>query len=259
MTDSQLFSDKVDSWLKMLETPWARLQYSISHANILKHTAGQRLHILDAGGGSGADAVPFAQGGHRVEIIDYSAEMLTAAQQHAANNAVSERVKTTHADVWQIPYLFPNQPFDAVFSHNVIQYVEDADAMIRAVTQPLKSGGLLSLGTLNPASDVLRLALRENDFEAAFKQLESDTARTTLYGAPVRLNSAETLITLLNKNGFELIEHYGVRCINDWVINNEIKFSEAGFAKLARLEHAVTNRDPYRQIARFTQLIARKK
>ncbi|MCE7982081.1 MAG: hypothetical protein DYG89_12875 [Caldilinea sp. CFX5] len=63
---------------------------------------------------------------------------------------------------------------------------------------------------------------------------------------------------MLNRCGFRLQTFYGVRSLCDYIADNDRKTDPAFFAQLEALEMAVRDKHPFKLIARFWHLIARK-
>ena len=61
------------------------------------------LTVLDLGGGSGGSAVPLAQLGHRVTVVDASADALATLQRRAAEAGVAALVTAVQGDVERLP------------------------------------------------------------------------------------------------------------------------------------------------------------
>jgi len=260
MTDwAQVFGDRLPAFKELQDAPWGRLRYSIALANLGRHLDGHPLHILDAGGGNGLEAILLAAQGHTVTLLDLTGEMLAEARRNAEAGGVAERMAFYQADLAAIPDLFPEAQFDLVLCHNVLQYAGDLDASIRAVCHPLQSGGLLSAICVNRYSEPYRQALMQLDLDAAYASLDADTVFAYTFGVPVQAYVAEDLVGPLEQAGCSVIGRYGVRCVNDYVSDNNLKYDPAFFARLERLELAMTDRYPYYLLARFFQLIARKK
>jgi S-adenosylmethionine-dependent methyltransferase len=55
-----------------------------------------------------------------------------------------------------------------------------------------------------------------------------------------------------------VLGHYGIRCISDYLADNTRKFDPVFFADLERLEYAMSDKNPYRLIARFVHFIAQR-
>ena len=258
MTDlAQLFGDKLPAFKELQGAPWGRLCHSITLANLQRHLDGQHLRILDAGGGNGLDAIPLAAQGHIVTLLDLTGEMLAEARRNAEASGVAGRMAFCQADLAAIPGLFPEAQFDLVMCHNVLQYAGDLDAAIRAVCHPLRPGGVLSAICVNRYSEPYRQALMQLDLDAAYASLDAKTIFAYTFGVPVQAYVAEDLVGPLEQAGCSVIGRYGVRCVNDYIFDNNLKYDPAFFARLERLELALTDRYPYYLLARFFQLIAR--
>src|SRR5215213_10089657 len=57
------------------------------------------LGVLDLGGGSGVSAVPLAELGHRVTVVDASADALATLQRRSRDAGVAELVTGLQGDV----------------------------------------------------------------------------------------------------------------------------------------------------------------
>ena len=259
MADSaQVFGDRLSAFKKYQDAPWGRLCHSVELANVQRHLSGHSLCVLDAGGGNGLEAIHLASQGHTVALLDFSSEMLAEARRSAEASRVAGRMAFYQADLAAIPTLFPEARFDLVLCHNVFQYVGDLGAAAGAVCHPLRPGGLISVVSLNRYSEPYRQALMQLDLDAAYASLDAETIIIPTFDLAARLYVAEDLYQPLEQAGCSVIGRYGVRCVNDYIFDNDLKSDPAFFARLERLELALTDRYPYYLLARFFQLIARK-
>jgi S-adenosylmethionine-dependent methyltransferase len=233
------------------------LRHNIEQALIHRHIGGQRLCILDAGGGNGRSAIAFARQGHKVSLVDFSTEMLADGRRTAEEIGIMDRIEFHHAEIAEIPALFPDPTFDLVLCHNVVQYVDDVTATLRAVCSPLRGNGVISLVTVNGYSEVYKAAFRELDLDKASALLDGGPMTATLFGVPVRQFTNDELCEFLKAAGCIPIGRYGVRCLCDW-LPNEPKYDPAFLARLEQLELALADRYPYNLLARFFQIVARK-
>src|SRR5581483_8012794 len=121
---SEVFDSQLDSWHAWQKTPWGRIRYRVV-AETLRRTCAELgtapLQVLDVGGGDGGDAVPLAEAGHQVTIVDYSQRLLDEARAVADERGVSERISTVHADITDLAAI-ELDTFDLVLCHNVLQY-----------------------------------------------------------------------------------------------------------------------------------------
>jgi S-adenosylmethionine-dependent methyltransferase len=227
------------------ESPSDRLRYLVTEANLLRHLDPGPQRVLDVAGGSGLDAVRLAARGHEVTVLDPAGAMLRSAKEQAEAVDVADRLHVVQASAEDAPELFGADEFDVVLCHNLLQYVEDTRELLAAITEPLRQGGVLSVLAPNADADPLRSAIRDLDPEQALFDLDLGACTAT------------TIIGNLAELGFGLVVRYGVRCVSDYIGNDEIKRDPEFLAQLERLELALADRMPYLLTARYFHLIAR--
>src|SRR5262249_32969760 len=83
--------------------------------------------ILDAGGGSGVVAVPLAERGYDITLLDASDEMLRIARERAAEAGVELQIAHGTLEELVAP---AGGPFDAIACHAVLMYVEDPASVL---------------------------------------------------------------------------------------------------------------------------------
>ncbi|HMC67945.1 MAG TPA: methyltransferase domain-containing protein, partial [Mycobacteriales bacterium] len=59
---------------------------------------GTQLSVLDAGGGTGGFAVPLAELGHHVTVVDPSPDSLAALERRAAESGTSGQIRAIQGD-----------------------------------------------------------------------------------------------------------------------------------------------------------------
>lgn len=99
--------------------------------------------VLELGAGYGRDTLFFAQRGFRVLALDYADEGLAALQANAQAASVADRVQVRRHDVRQ-PLPFPDQRFDACYSHMLLNMALTTDELTRLVGEVrrvLRPGG----------------------------------------------------------------------------------------------------------------------
>lgn len=259
MTSPNHFNRDLSIWLEDGRQPWGELRYAVLNFNLARHLPQNSLNILDAGGGSGRDAIRLAQQGHVVTLLDYSQAMLEEAQKDAEKAGVSHKIRCQLGRIEDIPIRFPTPVFDLVLFHNVIQYVNDPAEAIRAVSAPLRSQGFLSLSSINRYSEAYRQAIVQLDLTKAFEQLDQHQMYTVTFNTITTVYAADELIPLVEQLDCEVVGHYGVRCINDYILDNQQKYDPAFYAQLQNLEIAMSDRYPYYLLARIFQIIAKKR
>lgn len=252
--------EKVLLWKTYQQAPWGRIFYSVSRANVQRHL--QKFHaslqILDIGGGNGVDAVFYAKQGHRVTLIDSSADMIEETKQAADTENLSSAISYSHADLMEIPTLFPEPVFDVVLCHNVIQYIEHPHSALQTMMDVLTPHGMLSLIGGNHYSEAYREVFQGLNPQAAEEKLQKTVIQSQVFQQPMHLYTPDELIELLQQLQFTRIQPYGIRCVFDYIQDNDTKAEPHFFAKLEQLEHRLSGTYPYYLLARYFHLIAHK-
>ncbi|MCE6995105.1 methyltransferase domain-containing protein [Saccharothrix sp. S26] len=244
-------NDATRQWREWQRTPWGRLHYTQANANLARHLPPAPATVLDLAGGDGADALRPVRAGHRVTVVDRSAEMLADAEHAFAEAGLP--VRLVHADLADLPV---RGPFDVVLAHNVIQYLPDPASALRTALTLVAPGGLLSVIALNRHSEPLRRATMDLDPAAALAALDTDQARTRTFDTTLTLHTADQVVEWLD--GCVLLGHYGINAVTGYVADNDRKHDPAFFADLERLELALADRMPHPMPARFFHLVFRR-
>lgn len=122
--------------------------------------------LLEVGCGIGTDLVRFARGGALVTGIDLSETAIGLARQNFALHGLTP-VELRVGNGEALPY--PDQSFDHVYGHGVVQYTADPALLIRECHRVLKPGGTgifmvyNRISWLNALSKVMKVALEHED------------------------------------------------------------------------------------------------
>ncbi len=101
--------------------------------------------LLDVGCGGGILAEAFAALGFAVTGIDPSASSVATAQRHANSQGVDIMYHVSSGE--QLP--FADNSFDYVSCCDVLEHVQDVDAVLAEISRVLKPGGLFFYDTIN--------------------------------------------------------------------------------------------------------------
>lgn len=137
---------------------WEALQ------ELLSHLGDGPLEIVDAGGGTGGAAVPLAELGHRVTVVEPSPDSLAALERRAAESDVV--VRGVQGETRDLGVLFEESSADLVLMHNVLEYVDDPAAALREVFGITRSGGAVSVLATNAVAGALHRVLAGQVMEA---------------------------------------------------------------------------------------------
>jgi S-adenosylmethionine-dependent methyltransferase len=220
----------------------------------LDRQGGRELTIVDVGGGTGGFAVPLAEAGHRVTVVDASPDALAALTRRAADAGVAERIRAVQGDGDALGLLVQPASADLVLCHAVLEVVDDPSRVVRAVAAALRPGGAASVLVASRAAAVLARAMNGHlDIAAAMLADPDGSAgpRDTLR----RRYDAEGAVALLRAAGLRVEETHGVRVLADLV---PPVVADSDPQALLDLELAAAALPPYRDIAAQLHLFARR-
>ena len=93
--------------------------------------------LLEIGCGAGIDLVRFAKGGAIVTGVDLAEVSIDLARKNFENNELSSEFHVMNGEALD----FPENTFDVVYAHGVLQYTSDAQRMIREIHRVLRPEG----------------------------------------------------------------------------------------------------------------------
>jgi 2-polyprenyl-3-methyl-5-hydroxy-6-metoxy-1,4-benzoquinol methylase len=209
--------------------------------------SGERLHIIDVGGGTGGFAVPLAEAGHDVTVIDASPDALASLARRALDAGVADSITALQGDGDQLPDLVAPASADIILCHSVLESVDDPVEVLAAVAASLRTDGVASVIVANRVSAALARAIAGN--------LESATAilRGTEPGQRRRFDS-ESAAALMASAGLTVEAIHGVRVISDL-----IAVPDPDPVALLEFEQAAAGLPPYRDIATQLHVLGRRR
>jgi S-adenosylmethionine-dependent methyltransferase len=216
----------------------------------LDRQAGRTLAVVDVGGGTGGFAVPLAEAGHQVLVVDASPDALAALTRRAAEAGVAERVTARQGDGDRLADLVSAASADLILCHSMLEVVDDPVDVVRALAAALRPGGAASILVANRAAAVLARATTGHLAEAtALLLLDAD--------APARRRRYDLVgaTGLLTAAGLIVEQTHGVRVVADLVPGAVADSDPEG---LLAFELAAAAQPPYRDIATQLHLFARR-
>ncbi|WP_436698569.1 class I SAM-dependent methyltransferase [Nocardioides sp. BYT-33-1] len=251
MTD--VFSERLAAWRDYTATPWARIRYRVAEEILRRQTEylGDRIRVLDVGGGDGMDSLPLASAGHHVTIVDPSPRWLAeAARRAAASGATVTTVRGGLDDL-------PNGEWDLVICHFVLRYRSGTENDLVALAHRVRPGGRLSIMEANPDGRILRTLLTDGPV-AALAELQSDRATVEIFRTDTRKISVDAITAEASEAGLELVGVYGNRIANDLLIDDTAKHDPDFFEDLLALELRLCDREPYNRVGFAWQLVLQR-
>lgn len=247
---TDVFSDQLAAWRAYTGTPWARIRYAVV-AEVLRRQCsdlGERLRILDVGGGDGMDAVPLAAAGHEVTVVDPSAAWLAEAARRADASGVP--LTTVRGGLDDLP---PGE-WDLVLCHFVLRYRPAASTDVAALAGRVRRGGRLSIMDVNSDGRVLR-ALLTHGPAAAAAELAAERTTVETFRTDARKVDVEQTRAEAELAGLRLVGRFGNRIANDLLVDDTAKHDPAFFDALLELELRLCDREPYHRIGFAWQLV----
>lgn len=212
------------------------------------------LVVVDVGGGTGGFAVPLAEAGHLVTVVDASPDALAALTRRAAEAGVADRVAAVQGDGDRLADLVPQGRADLVLCHSLLEVVDDPAEVVAALAATLRPGGALSLVVANRAAAVLSRAMGGH-LEAAAALLRDRDGRTGPGDNLRRRFDAAGAAALLTAAGLTVEKVHGVRVVADLVPG---AVADGDPDALLAFETLAAELPPYRDIATQLHLYARK-
>ncbi|MDR7253849.1 SAM-dependent methyltransferase [Nocardioides sp. BE266] len=208
-----------------------------------------QARIVDIGGGTGGFAVPLAELGHTVQVIDPSPDALAALDRRARERGVADRVTGQQGDLSDLASLVDEA--DLVLCHGVLEMVDDPAASLAAIAGVLRPGGHLSLLVAQRHAAVVARAMAGH-FQAARELLDGDPAT----GRGGRRFTSDEVVDLLGDAGLQPSTVHAVRVFADLVPGSLLDLEPGATAALVDLERAVATRPEYLPLATQLHVLA---
>jgi SAM-dependent methyltransferase len=131
--------------------------------------AGRR--VLEVGCGAGVDLARFAKGGAVVSGVDLAASAIDLARANFEQQGLGGEFQV--ADGERLP--FPDNQFDLVYAHGVVQYTADPKRLVDECWRVLKPGGEAifqvynRVSWLNALSKLMKVGLEHDDAPVLLK------------------------------------------------------------------------------------------
>lgn len=132
---------------------------------IVDFSAYQDKRILEIGCGAGVDLVRFAAGGARIVGVDLSKTAIDLAKKNCELRGLKADLRVMDGEALKLP----DNSFDVVYVHGVLQYTADATRMMSEAFRVLKPGGEFigmvynRKGWLNVMSKFFKVELEHED------------------------------------------------------------------------------------------------
>jgi 2-polyprenyl-3-methyl-5-hydroxy-6-metoxy-1,4-benzoquinol methylase len=256
--DGERFQSDAQKYAAYLETPEGRLRSDLAFGNLqdfLPLQTKPSLCALDLGGGTGATAARLARLGLHVTLLDSSPAMLDIANRTARDAGVTEKIALKQGDAAQLENLFCAGSFDVILCHNILEYVDDPDAVMCSAARVLRdSSAIVSVLVRNRAGELFKAAILAGDLAAAENNLTAEWGQESLYGGRARLFTSDSLQAVLNAASLAMIAERGVRVLADYLPPQVSRSVE--YERILKLERKLGSRPEFAAVARYKQYFA---
>ncbi|MBA3293197.1 MAG: methyltransferase domain-containing protein [Actinomycetota bacterium] len=208
------------------------------------------LRVLDVGGGTGGFAVPLAQRGHTVTVVDPSPDALALLARRADAAGVAAAVSGVQGDGDRLAEVVSADSADLVLCHHVLEFVDEPVSAAAALATCVRTEGWVSLLVANQAAAVLSRAVGGRPEEAlALLHGQPDGTRHRRFGIG-------ELHDLVGQAGLSVEVWHGVRVVADLLPTLEAGAEQS--AVVRQLEAVLAQRSPYRDLATDLHLLCRR-
>ena len=230
----------------MVDQPWGRMFYEMIFKQ-LNISNDKRIRILDFGAGFCITANHYAKN-HDVVAVEPNEEMYSLRVEENEYTLITQG----------LDYLktVPDNSIDFVICHNVLEYVENKEEILKQLVRVLKQEGTLSIIKHNLFGRVMGSAVLGDNPHAALDLL-NNVAEDSMFGN--RDVYGNEFLTDLLSGEMALSETYGIRAFFGLSSNNEIKYTDDWYKSMLELEAKASTMDEFRKIAFFNHLIFKKK
>lgn len=202
--------------------------------------------ILDFGSGIGVTANHYAIC-NEVIAIEPSEESVA---QRWKKNTYQQIVGSTGA-----LRNLPDESFDMILCHNVLEYAQDREDIMREFYRLLKPDGMISVVKHNRPGRVMQMVVLLNEFDKAHALLDGKDGTASQYGT-IHYYEDKDIAKWCNSLRIEKVS--SIRTFWDLQQNQECHKDPAWQEKMIEMELRVSEIEEYRDIAFFHHLIVRK-
>jgi S-adenosylmethionine-dependent methyltransferase len=257
--EKERFESGAAEYAAYLKTPEGRLRLDLAFANLQEFLPRgvQPRCALDIGCGTGANALRLAQLGFHVTLLDSSSAMLDIAKRAAQQAGITDKIETKQGDADRITNLFREEKFEVILCHNILEFVEEPGAVLRAAASVLRDrSAILSVLVRNRAGEVLKAALLAGDLAAAENKLTEEWGKETLYKGRVRNFTPEGLWEQFKGASLEVLADRGVRILSDYLPEKISRTDD--YDRIFQLERKLGSRSEFAAVARYTHCLAHR-
>lgn len=224
--------------------PWELLQKKMIWEQ-LKFIHNKR--VLDFGSGNGMTANHFAI---ENEVIAIEPDEKMLQNRFTENDYIQIK-----GDIKELKK-FEDESFDVILCHNVLEYADEREEIIKEFSRILNNDGYLSILKHNKAGRVMQMLVLLNNFEHANELLEGKNGQAQQFGT---INYYEDTEILKWSDEFKIERNLGMRTFWHLQQNQDIQKNKKWQEEMLEVELKVSELEEYKAISSFHHVILRKK
>ncbi len=236
-------SDSLRRYKEYIETPWGKLFYRVAHAHIGDLSG---LDILDFGSGFGVTASHYAVK-NNLTAVEPNGEMTTEIPSDCGYRLITGDVNALKQ--------FPDESFDYIFCHNVLEYVSDRERreIFSEFRRILRQRGRISVIKHNPKGRIMQKVVCENRTEEAAEILKNGCVASQSFGE-IRYYDIEPLA---ESCGMKIVKKLGLRTF--WGLqSNDFKYAPDWLDRLTEIELLTAEDRDFAAVSFFSHLFIEK-
>ncbi len=229
----------IQGYLNTVNAPWGKLFYRLVWHNI--ECEGKK--VLDFGSGFGITADYLAKN-NDVTAIEPNEEMLK-------HRFCYNEYKQIVGGIEQLAKM-PNQSYDMIICHNVLEYLDNRIELLREFSRVLKPNGFVSIVKHNKAGKIMHKAVFDYKINEALELVNNGKAISENFGIINEYDNCE--LEQFCKGSFEISKIYGVRTFFA-LQRNELKMEPDWISNMYHLECSTEEIPEFRDISYFHHII----
>ncbi len=233
-------SEDLKNYLDNIKKPWGVLFYKMVWEQL---SWAKGMKILDFGSGFGITSNYLAKENEVVAIEPNEAMVNMREQENDYTQIVGDIEKLKELE---------DEKFDLVICHNVLEYSNEREDIVRQLVRVLKKNGKLSIVKHNHTGRIMQKVIFENNVDEALSLLDGGDIEVMNFGKVNYYYNDEILKWEIN---LKLDKTYGVRTFWGLQQNNEIKSEKSWQEKMFEVEKKVCEIEEYKNISFFNHII----
>ena len=206
----------------------------------------QGKYLLDFGSGEGITADHFSKDNTVVAVEPWDEMLKNAWTDNSYRQIIGDVTALSE---------FPDDTFDVIICHNVLEYIDDKKQVIKELARVLKPNGFISIAKHNRNGRIMQMAVLLDDFEKANALLDGADSTASKFGA-IRYYEDSDISRWLPE--LHIDRYFGIRTFWDLQQNQEKHGDEDWQQEMMNLEMRVSEIEAFQNIAFFHHLIITK-